>query len=67
MTVAHLDTLVRTGARVSDAVDVLSREQLRALADRFDLDPTAASTILRIQVKRRLVAAGGLVRASRAK
>lgn len=63
----RLDAIVHTGERLAKAVDVVSREELRALADRFELNPNEASSVLRIQVKRRLLGAHGLVRASRAK
>lgn len=65
--VKRLDAMVRHGEVLAAAVDVASREELLALADRFGLAPRGSTSVLRIQVKRRLVRAGGLIRESRAK
>lgn len=63
----QIDAVVRTGERLSKAVDAMSREQIKALADRLGLASRGSTMVLRIQVKRRLLGAGGLIRESRAK
>lgn len=51
----HLDAIVRTGERLSEAVDQLPRESLKALADRMELTYKNGTIEIRRAVKRRLL------------